>query len=236
MTERLDTQRKPSKRHVRTSNRMYQRGYETLPHIIWGDPLLDDDGGGGGGGSSVDETFDGTAGTTLIDAGWLVWLDPSFTFVLDGSGAAWCGTQPNGLNLHPAMLGVNQWVEVDYERVSTDGTSELYIYLNVGPTSSPGANCIGFQAGMRGAPPVDGLVAIAVSPVSSSAYTFDAGTIYTVRAESQDGAYRLLIDGVEALTDSGPPLTGEQFALVVANGTSGHANNTRLHGVRAGSL
>jgi hypothetical protein len=39
MTNRLDTQRRPSKAHVRTSNRKYVRGYDTIPHEIWGDTI-----------------------------------------------------------------------------------------------------------------------------------------------------------------------------------------------------
>ena len=36
---RLDTQRRPSKAHVRSSSRKYVRGYDTIPHEIWGDTI-----------------------------------------------------------------------------------------------------------------------------------------------------------------------------------------------------
>ena len=39
MVNRLDTQRRPSKAHVRSSNRKYVRGYDTTPHEIWGDTI-----------------------------------------------------------------------------------------------------------------------------------------------------------------------------------------------------
>lgn len=39
MVNRLDTQRRPSKAHVRSSNRKYARGYDTTPHEIWGDTI-----------------------------------------------------------------------------------------------------------------------------------------------------------------------------------------------------
>jgi hypothetical protein len=36
MVNRLDTQRRPSKAHVRHSGRKYVRGYDTVPHDPWG--------------------------------------------------------------------------------------------------------------------------------------------------------------------------------------------------------
>lgn len=36
---RLDLQKPPSRGHVRSSKRKYQRGYAVLPHSIWGDDL-----------------------------------------------------------------------------------------------------------------------------------------------------------------------------------------------------
>lgn len=35
--ERLDRQRQPSKVHARKNSRWYRRGYETVPHEVWGD-------------------------------------------------------------------------------------------------------------------------------------------------------------------------------------------------------
>jgi hypothetical protein len=37
MTNRLDTQRQPSKLHVRKNPRRMARGYDVTPHEIWGD-------------------------------------------------------------------------------------------------------------------------------------------------------------------------------------------------------
>ena len=44
---RLDSQRRPSKVHVRPNVRKYARGYDTVPHETWGESL----GGGGAPGS-----------------------------------------------------------------------------------------------------------------------------------------------------------------------------------------
>ena len=37
MTERLETQRAPSKKHARPNARQYVRGYDTNPHETWGE-------------------------------------------------------------------------------------------------------------------------------------------------------------------------------------------------------
>ena len=36
MMARLDNQRPPRKAHTRSNGRKYQRGYDTLPHDVWG--------------------------------------------------------------------------------------------------------------------------------------------------------------------------------------------------------
>jgi hypothetical protein len=67
MTERLDLQRPPSKVHARKNSRLYRRGYETLPHKVWGDEL-----GGGGtpppGGGEPEKPADGS-----LAPGEIVW-------------------------------------------------------------------------------------------------------------------------------------------------------------------
>jgi hypothetical protein len=37
---RLDTQRPPSKVHARSNARTYKRGYDSIPHPVWGDSLV----------------------------------------------------------------------------------------------------------------------------------------------------------------------------------------------------
>lgn len=39
MTSRLDTQRRPSKVHVRPNARKEVKGYDTTPHEVWGDSI-----------------------------------------------------------------------------------------------------------------------------------------------------------------------------------------------------
>ena len=37
MAARLELQRKPGRYHTRKNFRAYQRGYDIIPHIVWGD-------------------------------------------------------------------------------------------------------------------------------------------------------------------------------------------------------
>jgi len=50
MSERLNTQRQPTRLHVRPNARYYVRGYDTNPHEPWGESYL------GGGGATLPAT------------------------------------------------------------------------------------------------------------------------------------------------------------------------------------
>ena len=50
MPQRLETQRQPTRLHVRPNSRKAARGYTTTPHEIWGDSYL------GGGGATLAAT------------------------------------------------------------------------------------------------------------------------------------------------------------------------------------
>jgi hypothetical protein len=50
MTSRLNTQRQPTRLHVRPNARFDKRGYDTNPHEVWGDSYL------GGGGATLAAT------------------------------------------------------------------------------------------------------------------------------------------------------------------------------------
>lgn len=120
MTHRLDTQREPSKLHVRTSYRMLQRGYEELPHPIWGDPL--EAGGGGGGGGGEDWQTGGVQPDVANTIGEWVYFDAEPTV---GQNGRW-GPSVDGLVISAAPNSAHDQCQGIFNAMTTGWSMSFY--------------------------------------------------------------------------------------------------------------